>query len=49
MYAKMICMIFPPSTEKEISTKFKHIFDDNYFNPIDVLKEREIIKKFCMK
>lgn len=49
MYAKMICMIFPPSTENEISTKFKNIFRKNYFTPTDVRREREVIQQFCLK
>lgn len=49
MYAKMICMISPPSTETEISTKFRDIFQESYFSPEDVLKERDIIKNFCLK
>ena len=49
MYAKMICMLSPPSREKEIATKFKNIFHNNYFNSKDVLREREIIKSFCLR
>jgi hypothetical protein len=47
MYAKMICMISPPSTEYEIITKFSKIFKTSYFSPEEVSNEREIIKRFC--